>query len=119
MTDEQFDEICRSALAYDPGAASEPTWSKIRRRPRWSWLPTIPETLTCGLACGFILFVFWVQLGHKTGLPTDSNPVVQKAVGGSLAVLQASTLQVPDTTQWTEASLGFPRVIGSEARKGR
>lgn len=109
MTDEQFDEVCRSALAFEPGPASGSTWSKIRP-PRWSWLPTVPEILACGFACGLALLVFGVRSGRNPSLTSEPNPVIEQAMGGSLAGLQASALQIPDTTQLTEASLSLPVV---------
>jgi len=107
MTDEQFDEICRSALACEPGAASEATWSRIRP-PKWTWLPTVPEILACGCACGLILFIVGVRSSRNPGTTADSNPVVNRAMGGSFAGLQASAIQFPDTTPWTESSLSLP-----------
>jgi hypothetical protein len=118
MTDEQFDEICRSALAFEPGTANGATWSRIRP-PRWNWLPTVPEILACGCACGLVLFVFGVRLSWGQGHPADANPVVQRALRGSLAGLEASALQFPDATQWTEASLSLPAAPGVFQREAR
>ena len=108
MTDEQFDEMCRNALAFEPGQASKATWSKIRR-PRWSWLPTVPEILTCGCACGLALFVLGALSSRNLGHSADSNPVVQKAMVESLAGTRVSSLQVPDATSWTAASISLPQ----------
>jgi hypothetical protein len=112
MTDDQFDEICRDALAFEPGRASERAWSRVQPT-RWSWLPTVPEILACGCACGLVLFVVGVQFGHRPHLSDESNPVVQRAMGGSLAGLQASTFQVPDTTSWTETAVTLPAINGA------
>ena len=109
MTDEQFDEICRSALASEPGVASEVTWSKIRPQ-RWKWLPTVPEILACGCACALVLLALGIQSSRAPGLTADSNPVVKTAMGRSLAGLQASAALVPDITTWTEASLALPEI---------
>ena len=117
MTDEQFDEICRGALAFDPGAASVSTWSKVRP-PRWSWLPTVPEILACGCACGLALLCFGVRLGRATGAATETNPVVRRAAEASLAGLQASAGELPDTTPWTEVSLALPDAPGTFRRDG-
>jgi len=114
MTDEQFDEICRSSLACEPAPASEATWSRIRPEKRkWNWLPTVPEILVCGGACGLVLLALGIQSSRAPGLTADSNPVVKTAMGRSFAGLQASTVQVPDTTQWTETSLSLAAVPGS------
>ena len=117
MTDEQFDEICRSALACEPGRAREATWSRIRPT-RWYWVPTVPEILACGCACGFVLFVVDLQFKRHEGFG-DPNPVVQRAMGGSLAALQFSALQIPDTTPWTAASLSLPVASGVLKREAR
>jgi phage tail protein X len=103
MTDEQFDEVCRRALAFEPGPARASTWSNIRPA-RWNWLPTVPEILACGFACGLVLYVLAGQFSRNPGLAADSNPVIQKAIGGALPDLQASTLTVPDMAELSETS---------------
>lgn len=117
MTDEQFDEICRSSLACEPAATHEATWARIRPQKRkWSWLPTIPEILACGCACGFVLLAFGIQSSRDSDLTADSNPVVKKAIGGSLAGLQPTAVLVPNTTPWTDASLALPDVSKNSMR---
>jgi hypothetical protein len=115
MTDEQFDEICRGALAYEPGAARDSVWSKIRPS-KWSWLPTIPEVLSCGCACGLILVGLSVQFGQKSEPVAEANPFIQRAMGRPLAGLQVSAVQFPDSTPWTELTLTLPSASG--AKKG-
>jgi hypothetical protein len=111
MTDEQFDEICRISLACEPAPASEATWSRIRPEKRkWNWLPTVPEILVCGGACGLVLLALGIQSSWAPGLTADSNPVVKTAMGRSLAGLQASAALVPDITTWTEASIALPEI---------
>jgi hypothetical protein len=107
MTDDQFDELCRTALAFEPGAASAKTWSRIRP-VKINWLPTVPEIFACGCPCGLVLFAFWIQLSPRPGVTLDSNPVVQKAIGESSTGLQASAFQVPGTTSWTKTSISLP-----------
>ena len=120
MTDEQFDEICRSSLACEPDTVSEATWFRIRPQKRkWNWLPSVPEILVCGCACGLVLFAVWLQSSRSLGLTSDSNPVVKKALGRSLAGLQASAIQVPDPTSWAEASLALPDVNEHTMREDR
>jgi len=114
MTDEQFDEKCRNALAYEQDTVSGATWSRIRPARR-NWLPTIPEIAACGCACGLALFLVAVRLSRPS-FTTDSNPVIQRAIGESLAGVSA--LQVPDTTPWTEASLSLPSASGTFMRPG-
>lgn len=115
MTDEQFDEICRGALAFEPGAPSASTWSKIRPK-RWAWLPTVPETLACGCAGGVALLVLGVQLGRKPPTAVDDNPVVQRAMEGSLSGLQASAAHLPDTASWSEVPPSLAGASGSLKR---
>jgi hypothetical protein len=118
MTDEQFDEICRSALSFEPGTASASAWRKIRP-PRWAWLPTIPEILACGCACALALFAIGGRFRHDQFSVAERNPVIQRAIGRSLAGLQVSSAQLPDTTQWAEPSLSLPpasRTLKREAR---
>lgn len=111
MTDEQFDEICRNSLAFEPGGASASTWSRMRPA-KWGWLPTIPEILACGCACGLALIVVGVRFDHNSAAPAEQNPVIQRAVGGSFAGLQASALRVPDTTSWSDVSIPNARSPG-------
>jgi hypothetical protein len=118
MTDDQFDEICRGSLDFEPGRASASTWSRIRPT-RGKWFPTVPEILACGCACGFVLVVFAVQFDHNPSLTADSNPLVRRAMGGSSMGLQVSTFQVPDTTPWIETSLAFPTISGTWSEQGR
>jgi hypothetical protein len=117
MTDEQFDEICRKALAYEPGMASGATWSRIRPTRR-SWLPTVPEILACGCVCGLILLVVGARYQYDPRLGPDSNTVIQMALRGSSIGLQASAFQVPDMTPWTETSLSLPPAAGAFLREG-
>jgi len=109
MTDEQFDEICRSALDYDPGRASSATWSRIRPT-RWSWLPTVPEILACGCACGLVLLVIGFRVNRNSGVTADSNPVIKRAMAESSRGLQASAFPILDTTPWSEGSLSLGSV---------
>lgn len=120
MTDEQFDEICRASLACETEAAKEATWSRIRpQRRKWNWLPTVPEILVCGCACGLVLLALGLQSSQHQGLTADANPVVKKAMGRSLAGLQASAVQVPDTTLWTKTSLSLPTITRTFSRERR
>jgi hypothetical protein len=113
MTDDQFDELCRSALAYEPGTASGSVWAKIRPVKR-SWLPTIPEILACGGVCGLVLFGLGIRLARTSAAKSESNPLIQRAMenswngGRSLAGMEASTYSVPDTSSWTELTLTMP-----------
>jgi hypothetical protein len=118
MTDDQFDEICRNALAFEPGAESASTWSKIRPS-RWGWLPTVPEILSCGCACGLALVMLGLQFGHKPASASEPNPVIHQAMGGSLTGLQASAYQLPDTTALTEMSLSLPAGSGASKQERR
>jgi hypothetical protein len=116
MTDEQFDEICQTALAYEPGPASASTWAKIHRS-KWPWLPTIPEILACGCVCGSALFILGVRLGHSPQVSADPNPVVQKALKGSLSKLQGLDGQIPDLTYGSDASFFLPTGYGNLNRQ--
>ena len=107
MTDEQFDEICRNSLAYEPGRATEATWSKIRMR-RWSWLPTIPEILVCGCTCGLALLIVGIQVSASPPSIKKPNSVIQTAMKGTLSGLQASAIQIPDARSWTDVSISLP-----------
>jgi hypothetical protein len=118
MTDDQFDELCRSALAFEPGLATAKSWSRIRPS-KVNWLPTVPEIFACGCACGLVLVVLGVRLNRNQAVPADSNPVVQKAVGESLRGLQASAFQVPGTASWTQSSLSLRSSSGAALGQSR
>jgi len=118
MTDEQFDEICRSALAFEPGAASAATWSRIRPA-RWNWLPTVTEILACGCTCALALVVVGIRVKRNPSFAVDSNPVIRRAMAESSKGLQASAFQILDPTQWTEGSLFLPAELGTFELKAR
>ena len=115
MTDEQFDEICRSSLHCELGTASAEMWSRVRP-PRRNWLPSIPEILSCGFACGIVLLVISVRVNRNQSFTSESNPIVQKAMGGSLSGLQASAVLQPDSSPWSEESLSFPSAPGASMK---
>jgi hypothetical protein len=115
MTDEQFDEICRGALAFDPGPAKSSTWSRIQPR-KWTWLPTIPEILGCGCAAALALLIVALRFTPNSDVPPNPNPVVQQAMAQSETTWQASTLDLPDPSQWTSTSLSLSSEFGTFER---
>ncbi len=110
MNDEQFDDFCRRSLDFDPGTASPSTWSKMRPK-RWSWLPTVPEIFATGCACALALIAVGVRFNQTSDSGSGSNPVIQRAIVQSSAGLQASTIQIPDTTQWTTEAIRTPSPV--------
>lgn len=76
MTDEQFDDLAKKALALDAGPPNERIWNKSRPI-RWSWLPTVRESIVCGSVCALALLVVGMRVQHKVRAP---NPIIQAAM---------------------------------------
>ena len=92
-TDEQFDDLAKKALAYDPGPPSEAVWN--RARPvRFSWLPTVREILVCGSACALALCV--LGIGIERGRTTEGRPipVIQAAMHDETRFVLSSVTRV-------------------------
>jgi hypothetical protein len=91
MTDDQFDELSKKALAFDAGSPNEATWSRIRP-VRWKWLPTVPEILFCGCVCGLALLLVGLR---APGLPPEEpSPIVQRALSNSPSSIVASVSRI-------------------------
>jgi hypothetical protein len=91
LNDQEFDELARGALASGFESSSEAVWRRSRR-PRLAWLPTIPETLVCGCACGVALFVASLALTRHHAEP---NAIVQEAMRDETRVTLLSVSRVP------------------------
>ena len=93
MTDEQFDDVAKGALAFEPGAPSRATWHRIKV-DRWPWLPTVREVLTAGAACALLLAVLSLRLTpHQP--PTAPNPIVAAALHNETRTILASVTRIP------------------------
>lgn len=79
MTDQQFDEVAKQALAYDPGPVNDAIWPSVRP-VRWPWLPTIRESLACGAICGLALGTVWLRTAGGPVSSSAPNLVVQSAM---------------------------------------
>src|SRR4051812_43199869 len=77
LTDEEFDELGKQAMAVELGPVSAATWETIRP-VRWSWIPTVGEILACGAVAAIALFVIGSRLERTR--PVQEIPVIQQAM---------------------------------------
>ena len=93
MTDEQFDDLARGALAYEAGPPNEAAWNRIKPA-RWTWLPTVREILACGGVCALALVFVGLRIGGKQESTSVPNPVIQSAMHDEARSVLASVTRV-------------------------
>ena len=118
MPDEQFDEIARRAFSAEPRSVSEATWQRVKPR-RWSWVPSIPETLACGLACALLLFFLSLQTADPLNYPEVQSGIVTNALVRGQSGLQESMVWIADSPTLNDESLNGWLPHGSLNLDGR
>ena len=93
MTDEQFDDLARKALAFEAGSANESIWNRIKPA-RWTWLPTVREILACGCVGALALVLIGLGIGHRQASPSKPNPVIQGAMHDETRSILASVTRI-------------------------
>ena len=94
MTDEQFDDLAREALAYDAALPNEAVWNRVRP-VRSVWLPTVREILVCGSVCALALLVMRARIGRGPAATAGQNPVIQAAMHDETRFVLSSITQMP------------------------
>jgi hypothetical protein len=97
LTDKEFDDLARNALAVDSGTSNGVDWASVRPH-RKTWLPTVPETLMCGCACGLALFLIG-GLGRRPEPASASNVVVERAMRDDVVATLWQVSRVPGISQ--------------------
>ncbi len=103
MTDEQFDDLARKALAFDAGPTSQSSWHRVQP-VRWAWLPTLREIMICGCVGAAALTLVSVRINHGAPSPPKPNAVVQAALPTQRRSLLAEVTRIDGTD---ERSAGF------------
>ena len=112
MTDEQFDDLARKALAIEASSPSEAVWARIKP-VRWKWLPTIPEIMICGCTCALLLGLIGLRIIRNRPADPEPNPVIVSALHDAPSSTLAEVTSFPDQPSWSEqAKLGYekPRI---------
>ena len=114
MTDEQFDDMAREALAFEAGPPNEATWNRVKP-VRWTWLPSVPEILTCGCAGALALLFMGLTFGPRQEPATAPNPVIRGAMHDETRSVLASVTRI-------EGAIDIPHRVelrGSAVRGSR
>ncbi len=93
MNDQQFDELARRALAFDPGSPNEAAWKRVKP-VRWAWLPTVPEILACSSCCALALLVVGLRIRRGGNMTSQPSPVIENAVYREPPSLVASVTRI-------------------------
>lgn len=97
MTDEQFDNLARGALAFEAGPPSESTWNRMKPA-RWTWLPTVREILVCGCAGALALVLVGLGISREQESTLKPNPVIQSALHDETRSVLASVTRIVGVT---------------------